>query len=419
MGAVPDLLERRARGFTLWRPARTDPPPALVIGRFTAGPPPALASERILALAPDAGAPDLWSIPLADCDLQDGEVYHYFFEITDGRPGAPGARVRCTDPAAWTVDWRLLAERRRLPGADWRLVAPCRRRGVRGRAARRRATRPVRRSSDWSDDGPITGLPAANDRTGCYELPTQLDAVSNLEERARRDRGWGRSATSLALDGWKTSGPAELRRRGGARRRDGAHLAGAWGPTALELLPIQRTASVDPRSGSYGDEPLLRAGPHARERSRGEHRADARDMDLAALVERVPPRTAWRFVARRGHGLRYARAARTKRQLSRVPHRPCAAEPHDPDARASRATRVSTQGLGRPKLWRYASFARRAGDDSLDGQTRSYRPGATAHEARSILLRWMANSDFALDGFRLDSVNNVAQLGLRRVSSRT
>src|SRR3954451_18301369 len=131
MLSPPDLLQRRATSFVLWRPANDEPPPALVIGTFAPGNPPTLASERTLPLTPDGPASDLWSIALADCGLQDGAVYHYFFEVTAARPEATGARVRCTDPTAWTVDWRLMSPEsgdRRWPAAvvrveNGRLVA--------------------------------------------------------------------------------------------------------------------------------------------------------------------------------------------------------------------------------------------------------------------------------------------------------
>ena len=54
----------------------------------------------------DAASADRWTIALEDCGLVPG-VYHYLFEVTDGRPGQGTTRVRCTDRAAWTVDWRL------------------------------------------------------------------------------------------------------------------------------------------------------------------------------------------------------------------------------------------------------------------------------------------------------------------------
>src|SRR4051794_39784595 len=164
MLSPPDLLQRHATSLVLWRPANDEPPPALVIGTFAPGNPPTLASERTLPLTPDGPASDLWSIALADCGLQDGAVYHYFFEVTDGRPEATGARVRCTDPTAWTVDWRLLSPEsgdRRWPAAV-----------VRVENGRLVASDPEGGLPDWAHDAPLAGL-APNHRTVIYELPAQ------------------------------------------------------------------------------------------------------------------------------------------------------------------------------------------------------------------------------------------------------
>ena len=32
------------------------------------------------------GFPDLWAIPAGHCNLQDGKVYHYWFQVTDTHP---------------------------------------------------------------------------------------------------------------------------------------------------------------------------------------------------------------------------------------------------------------------------------------------------------------------------------------------
>src|SRR5579859_837044 len=121
-----DLLDRKRTQFVLWHPkpgATTGP--LLVIGTFQAGNPPALANERRLALAPVAGLPDLFAIDAVDCQLTDGEVYHYWFEAEDSDPSRnPPARILCSDPLAWTVDWRLRSPRLPSPlGSDDRQPA--------------------------------------------------------------------------------------------------------------------------------------------------------------------------------------------------------------------------------------------------------------------------------------------------------
>src|SRR5688500_9467246 len=106
---LPALLVRRTTHFVLWRPGVTEPAPRVVRGRFAAGNPPTLAGAGSFELAAAANSPELWEREAADCDLVDGEVYHYWFEVTDTRPGSAGQRVLRTDPIAGTVDWRLLS----------------------------------------------------------------------------------------------------------------------------------------------------------------------------------------------------------------------------------------------------------------------------------------------------------------------
>jgi pullulanase len=104
-------MRRRQSEFVLWRPRKPEPAPRLVIGRFQAGNPPTLAEERVFDLAPAAAAEELWVRAAADCGLSDGTVYHYWFEVLDSDPrNAAPLMIRCTDPFATTVDWRLLVD---------------------------------------------------------------------------------------------------------------------------------------------------------------------------------------------------------------------------------------------------------------------------------------------------------------------
>lgn len=84
MPLAADLLDRKRTQFVLWHPKLgATAGPVLVIGRFQAGNPAMLASEQRLALAPVAGFPDLFAINAANCNLSDGVVYHYWFEVED------------------------------------------------------------------------------------------------------------------------------------------------------------------------------------------------------------------------------------------------------------------------------------------------------------------------------------------------
>ena len=105
-----DLLQRKRTHFVLWRPAVTNPPPALDIGTFRAGNPPSFERLNRFDLAPSPVSADLWELAAAACSLVDGRVYHYWFEVTNANPKVSSpARILCTDPTAATVDWRLRA----------------------------------------------------------------------------------------------------------------------------------------------------------------------------------------------------------------------------------------------------------------------------------------------------------------------
>jgi len=73
-----NLLQRRTTHFTLWAPQQTSP--ELVIGTFQFGAPPSHVGRRKLALSAVGGANDLWEISAGNCGLQEGTLYHYWFE---------------------------------------------------------------------------------------------------------------------------------------------------------------------------------------------------------------------------------------------------------------------------------------------------------------------------------------------------
>jgi pullulanase len=106
----PHIFELREKAFVLWRPRATDVSPRLVIGHFLPGNPPTLEQRQTFELTREEGQTDLWSISTVACGLRDGEVYHYWFELNDSSPFGDGRRILCTDPMAYTVDWRLGAD---------------------------------------------------------------------------------------------------------------------------------------------------------------------------------------------------------------------------------------------------------------------------------------------------------------------
>lgn len=110
---MADLLARRESAFVLWHVLHPNPPPRLIIGWLQPGTPLGLIGQQTFDLRPAAGFADLWEIPATECNLVEGWVYYYWFEVTSSRPGRP--RICITDPLATTVDWRLLGPR--LPPA--------------------------------------------------------------------------------------------------------------------------------------------------------------------------------------------------------------------------------------------------------------------------------------------------------------
>lgn len=103
-----DILNRRATHFVLWSPRPQNQPPRLVLGRLQPGNPPTVEGIQHIALTLAADAADLFEIAAASCGLDDGVVYHYWFELDDSRSALhPPARVVVTDPFATCVDWRV------------------------------------------------------------------------------------------------------------------------------------------------------------------------------------------------------------------------------------------------------------------------------------------------------------------------
>ena len=109
------LFGLKKTAFILWRPRHTQVTPKLVLGQFQPGNPPTLANRREFELQQMPEHTDLWGISAGACGLTDGQVYHYWFEVTDSSPFRDGRRILCTDPTAFTTDWRLLADRLPAP----------------------------------------------------------------------------------------------------------------------------------------------------------------------------------------------------------------------------------------------------------------------------------------------------------------
>src|SRR5262245_63138327 len=225
--AAPHLFGLKETAFVLWRPRNTAVAPKLVIGQFEPGNPPGLADRQEFTLEPLPDHPDLWSADAIACGLLDGQTYHYWFEVTDSSPFRNGQRILCTDPTAFTVDWRLLSDPLPAPYdsddqdpaavvklENGRLVA-CDAAGETVPAAR-----------------PIAdGSAPANNRMVIYELPTAWSRI-NVQGDPQIGVGTFRDVRALV----ETEAEA-MNFAGVTALRAGRSHLGELGVNALELLP--------------------------------------------------------------------------------------------------------------------------------------------------------------------------------------
>jgi pullulanase len=383
MPLAADLLERRSSHFLLWRPNDSQAPPLLIIGRFQAGNPPTLAGSRQLTMKPAPGVDGLWQFAAADCGLANGEIVHYWFEIEDTHPHREQSRtVRCTDPAAHTVDWRLTADFGNQPAAVVQFAG--------GRLV---ACDPGGEKSDFSGDVPLNRLPP-NNRLVIYELPT---AWTQSEGQGPKERANGtfrdvRALLDEAVGGANFEGLAVV--------EPGRSYLKELGVNALELLPP--ADSFFKREWGYDTSHFL-APDHDLGFPDGNSSPTA-NADIAALI-----------VAAHQHGIRFL--VDMVMAFGRVePYQTidfdnfCIedAQDHrdDPDALSSgRADghQDIRDGFG-STLFRYSRPLGAPIYDPISGQNIVTVP-ARQH-MYTYLTRWMR--DLRIDGIRMDSVENVA-----------
>jgi pullulanase len=377
------LFHLKRTAFVLWKPHHTETPPALVIGRFDAGNPPTLADRRQFELEQLPGHEDLWRIDAIDCNLTEGQTYHYWFEVNDSSPFGDGRRILCTDPTAFTVDWRLLADPMTPPYdaadqdpaavvkfANGQLV-PC-----------------------DPDGEPIVATPPIapedappNNRMVVYELPTSWTKI-NVEGDPQIGVGTFRDVLALVekeTEPVNFAGTAAL----GVGRSHFADL----GINALELLPP--ADSFVEREWGYATSNYF-AADHDLGFPQG-FSTPKPNADLRALIAACHDRGI-RFIT----DAVMAFGTRAAMENVNYPdfHIDAQAEPNDPDAQQS-----SGQGLRNAfggELWRYVQPV--VTTDPVTGNITSLVPARQLMKAH--LLRWM--TDFAIDGIRMDSVNNIA-----------
>jgi len=383
-----DLLDRKQTHFLLWHPQAAHAP-QLIIGRLQAGNPPTLIEEQQLPLAQAVGVTGLWEIAAANCNLRDGEVYHYWFEVDDTSPfRQPPQRIRCTDPTALTVDWRLIAPRLPSPYTNDDQQPAAVIKFVNGRLV---SCDPGGEEINFAGEPNSDTLPP-NNQLVIYELPT---AWTRILGEANLERGVGsfRDVTALIDEN-----------EGGANFSDlgvlepGRSYLTELGVNGLELLPP--ADSFFKREWGYDTSHYL--APDFELGFPEGNSSPTPNSDLARLIR-----------ACHIHGIRFfidvvmafARAeAYQNIDFSDFYIADPGHNQNDPDALTSTRGDGSKQvrdGFG-STLFRYAKFVNTY--DPLSGQDAMVSPARQL--MFTYLTRWMR--DFHVDGIRMDSVENVA-----------
>ncbi len=377
------LLHLKQTAFVLWRPHNTQTPPTLVIGRFEAGNPPALADRQQFDLEQLPGHADLWRIDATRCGLIEAQTYHYWFEVNDSSPSGDGRRILCTDPTAFTVDWRLVADPLTPPydAGDQDPAAVVK--FENGQLV------PCDPDGTTIEAAPAIAPNAAppNNRMVVYELPTSWTRI-NLHGDPQIGVGTFRDVRALV----ETDAEPVNFAGTPALRVGRSHLT-ELGVNALELLPP--ADSFVEREWGYATSNYF-APDHDLGFPQG-HSLPTPNSDLRKLIAACHARGI-RFIA----DSVMAFGTRAPMENVNYPdfHIDPAAEPDDPDAQQSGGQGIRN-GFG-GELWRYARPVLTS--DPVAGNVASVVPARQF--MKTHLLRWM--SDFAIDGIRMDSVNNVA-----------
>jgi 1,4-alpha-glucan branching enzyme len=372
-----DLLKRRTTHFTLWAPQQTAP--ELVVGTFQFGAPPLHVGRQKLALKAVAGVNDLWEIAAANCGLKEGTVYHYWFEVNDTRPGSnPQSRVLVTDPLTFTPDWRLQETDDEQPASvvlfeDGRLVA-CDQDGA-----------PV---TAPATDNP--GQLAPNNFTIIYELPTAW----MRRPRGGAERGVGSFQDIAAMLDPNLTPPNfdELE----ASQKGHAHIA-ELGINAIELLPP--ADSYYERQWGYGTSHMY--APDTQLGQPDYYSWATANGDLRRLSE-LCHRLNIRLIA--DVVMAFARSGTYERASYDSFHIDADKAPDsDPDKWNSRQgnDRKPRMNFG-STLWRFVKQTTTY--DPISGVNDTFAPARNLHLVAQE--RWI--TDFHIDGFRIDSVENVA-----------
>jgi pullulanase len=354
-----DLLERRKDRFVLWVPGGSSAP-QLILGTFKNG--------KVTELAPkplSQTVQDLWELSPKDIDLKDG-IYHYWFQVDNTKPDDSG-KIKVTDPLAYTVDYRMFGKRSddiQPPGVikyrDGKLW-PC--------------------DIDGKEPTPISAksLPA-NNHMVIYELPTSWAKPGPGGKQVDR----GTFTDVLALFDKDTHG-LNFTSINAVKKEA---ILSDLGINALELLPIADSKFLD----EWGYATAHYFSPDA---------DLGTTASLIELINKIPGRLILDTVMAFGRDPYAQIAFKQFHLVAYNPDNPSPfAEPANPDSKASH-----NQGWRNDygaKLWRYIQTTETYNPQT--GKVTSVHPSWSFHKAH--LYRWML--DFGVSGFRLDSINNVA-----------
>jgi pullulanase len=369
-----DLLNRKSASFVLWAPGQTEP--KLVIGTFHPGAPPSLDGQQAFDLTAVSGVSALFEIAADASGLQNGTVYHYWFEVDDTNLGhQAGARILVSDPTAFTTDWRLTQGEQPASVTKFEnhQLVPC--------------------DPDGTTVAPsaipnFRNLPQ-NNQIVIYELPT---AWTRRPRGGGVERGVGTFRDTVAMidKGAQGANFDELE----ASQRGHAHIL-ELGVNAIELLPP--ADSLFDREWGYGTSHV-----HAPDYELGYPEGNSwptANADLRRLAETCHANNIRIIVdivmgfARNGP---YQHIDFDDFHIFLDHDHP----PADADAWTSRPGEAR-QDFG-SRLFRYVKEITTY--DPITGADIKIRPARHLHFV--ALERWMR--DFHVDGYRIDSVETVA-----------
>jgi glycosidase len=322
--------------------------------------------------------------------LVDGTVYHYWFEVQSTHPGRAGGAIPCTDPTAWTVDWRLLPppfaspfiDEDRQPAAvvlfSGGLLAPCDPGGEQPALA----------------EDPLANTLPPNNQLVIYELPTAwahtaagsvgMGTGSFPDVRSLVDAAaTGKNLSSLAVTGAGKTYLPDL------------------GINALELLPP--ADSFFKREWGYDTAHFVAPDSELGQPDGYSWPTANRDLsDLVKACHRQQIRFFVDMVMAFARNEAYQHIAFDQFCIDDAGH-----HLGDPDALTSRSTpgHPDARNAFGSTLFRYTRPLPASFYDPESGADQPALVPARQH-MYTQLTRWM--TDFRVDGVRMDSVENVA-----------